>query len=104
MASRLELLKKYVNEDPSDPFLLYGLAIETRKSEPAEAMILFRKLKSEHPDYLPLYYQAAVLAFELSHANECLAMIEEGMVVGKAQGDAKTVAELEALGEQVRAE
>jgi hypothetical protein len=104
MASRLETLKKYVNEDPSDPFLLYGLAMETRKSEPAEAMILFRKLKSAHPDYLPLYYQAAVLAFELSHADECLELIEEGIVLGKAQRDAKTVSELKALGEQVRAE
>jgi hypothetical protein len=102
MASRLELLKKYADEDPADPFLLYGLAMETRKRKPAEAMTLFRRLRLEHPDYLPMYYQAAVLAYELSDAGECLALIEEGIAIGRAQKDAKTVAELEALGEQVR--
>jgi tetratricopeptide (TPR) repeat protein len=95
MSVRLEQLKKFLDEDPNDPFNLYALALELTKSDSAEAIKLFEKLMAEHITYLPTYYHAAKL-YETSAMADCaIAVYKKGIEQAKAQQQFKTLRELQ---------
>jgi tetratricopeptide (TPR) repeat protein len=55
---RLENLRNLVAQNPSDPFLLYGLAMEYRRLGELDAAIeRFAELISSDPEYVPAYLQ-----------------------------------------------
>jgi tetratricopeptide (TPR) repeat protein len=89
------LLKTYEN-DKSNPFLPYGIAIEYRNAENFEkALEFFKIVKSDFPDYVPNY-------FHLGQAYESLDLIEDAKkayeigieVAGKA-GNSHALSELQ---------
>lgn len=86
---RLERLLKYYSENPNDPFIIYGLALEYRKSgQQKEAWQYFKILLINHPDYLPTYYQAAEFAAEeLGHLEEARQIYQTGLEKCRKQGD-----------------
>ena len=54
--SRLDELKSLVAQFPSDPFPLYGLAMEHRSlGDVAAARATFEQLLARFPDYVPQY-------------------------------------------------
>ena len=55
--NRLLQLQKFYEEDPNDPFNLYGLALEISKNDREQGYTLFQQLISGFPDYVPAYYQ-----------------------------------------------
>lgn len=94
---RIDLLKKYNEEDPNDPFNYYGLACEYLQEKPEEALVLLQKLLADHSDYLPTYYQAGQLLEAFEREGEALKVYEGGMALAKTQNNSKTFQELNSV-------
>jgi DNA-binding SARP family transcriptional activator len=102
--TRLEQLRQFVADDPSDPFNTYALALERLKSDVGEATSLLLGLLQTHPDYLPTYYQAATLLAAAGRSSEALQIAEQGMTLAQTKGDLKARRELQALYDEWTAE
>lgn len=94
MSTRLDILLKFYDDDPSDPFNIYALAIEYQKSDLPKARQYFEKLLNEHPHYVPTYYHAAKLYQETGDTDRAINTYEKGMEVAKSQNDSKAAREL----------
>lgn len=91
---RLDQLKKYYEEDPNDPFIIYGLAMEYWKTDKVTARHYFELLISRFPDYLPTYYQLAHLYEELDEDHLAEDTYKSGIEVAQAQQNINTEREL----------
>jgi tetratricopeptide (TPR) repeat protein len=92
--SRLEQLLQFHQEDPSDPFILYGLALEYLKSDESKGEEYFDKLLRSFPEYLPTYYHAAKLKATVGKWDEAITTYEKGIQLAIAQKDKATQREL----------
>lgn len=97
---RLNQLKQFYNEDQEDPFNLYALALEWSKSNPHKGIELFRQLHERHPQYVPTYYQLALLLIANNQSKEAVVFIEEGIEIAIKQNDSKSAGELRNLLEE----
>jgi len=86
-----------VAEDPTDPFNRYALALELAKTDKPKAKEIFDQLILSNPDYVPAYYQAALLYLELMLNDEATKMIEAGIIQAKKQNNLKAASELRSL-------
>lgn len=93
--TRLEQLQNFFDEDPTDPFNMYGLALEYVRLDPAKAMELFDRLLQEHPEYIPTYYHAAKLYGQLNHKDRAIDIYKKGIAVSTRLKDHKTSRELQ---------
>ncbi len=93
--TRLKTLIKFYEEDPGDPFNLYGLALEYQKIDPNKSDALFSKLLNDFPHYVPSYYHAAKLKVELKQSETALAIYRKGIEVAKQQHEKKAAQELQ---------
>lgn len=91
---RIEQLQKYYEEDPSDPFNLYALAIEYLHTDAAKSLSLFENLLVNHPDYLPTYYHAAKLYQDLGRREKAIDVYKKGMSLARKSNDTKALREL----------
>ncbi len=95
MSTRLELLKRYLQEDPTDSFLRYALALEFIKlNETNQAYQQLEKLLNDDPDYLAAYYIAGKTAEGLGQNSNALNWYSKGIEVAKMQKDQHTLNEL----------
>ncbi len=67
---RLKILLAYLEEDSSDPFNIYALALEYLKFDKSQAKQLFERLLKEFPEYIPTYYHAAALFADLGELSK----------------------------------
>src|SRR5689334_15755547 len=102
--NRLAQLQKFYDEDPNDPFNLYGLALEITKSDRQQGYSLFQQLIDGFPDYVPAYYQSAILSIELAKPEDAKEILEKGMNWAKSKNDAKAFHELQQLWNEVDGE
>lgn len=91
---RLKTLIKFYEEDPEDPFNLYGLALEYSKTDRVRGDEWFMKLLQEFPDYVPAYYHAAKVKIELNQLRAAIALYERGIETAQRQGETKAAQEL----------
>ena len=96
-SERLKMLEQFVAEDPTDPFNRYALGLELAKSDKQKAKEIFDQLIHVNPDYVPAYYQAALLYIELSLNEEATKIIENGIGQARKQNNLKAVNELSGL-------
>lgn len=94
-SERIKLLEQYLEDDPTDPFNLYALALEYQKQNPAKAGKLFELLLDEHPDYLPTYYIAGNFYADQAQTQKALDVLRRGMVLAKSKGQNTTTRELQ---------
>lgn len=99
--TRIEQLRQFIQEDPTDPFNWYAMALEYQQTEPAEALALFQKIMSEHESYIPVYYPAGKLCLELNQDEKASSIFERGIEQAKKQGDNKALRELKAAREEM---
>ncbi len=92
---RIQQLIRFVQEEPGDPFNVYALAMEYVGEQPQQARLYFNQLLQEHPDYLPTYYHAADLYAQLNERDRAAALYEKGIDLARAQGNQKTLLELQ---------
>lgn len=93
--SRIQLLKSFIEKDPSDPFNSYALALEYVKSGlHSEAQQLFANLLASHPNYLPVYYHFGQLLEKINQQKRAIEIYIRGEHVAKEQVNIKTMNEL----------
>jgi hypothetical protein len=93
--SRIDLLKKFILEDPGDPFNYYALALEHLNTDPLKAGELFDKLLKDHPDYLPSYYMAGIFFADQNMEPKGLGILKKGLLLAKSQKNFATERELQ---------
>lgn len=92
---RIKQLIKFIEEDPSDPFPKYALAIEHIQLNKSKSMELFEELIKNHPDYIGTYYHAAHLYAELGEKEKAEETFEVGIEKSKELGEAHALKELQ---------
>ncbi len=100
-SERIKLLEQFVAEDPTDPFNRYALALELTKFDKLKAKNIFDQLILANPDYVPAYYQAALLYIEFSLNEEAIPLITNGIAQAKRQNNLKAANELSSLLDEV---
>lgn len=100
-ADRLTQLQKYYDEDPGDPFNVYGLALEYLKYDPDKSKTLFELLLTHHPDYTPTYYHAAKLSEKTGDIQHAIRIYEKGIECCKKLGETKALRELRSAFEEL---
>lgn len=93
-SDRLEQLKKYHKEDPNDPFILYGLAMEYWKFDLLKTRELFEELLRDHPNYLATYYQSGHLYEDLDEIDLAKSVYAKGIQLALKLGNKNTEREL----------
>ena len=96
MSTRLELLKRYLQEDPSDVFLRYALAFEymsMNKNEIAYEQI--EKLLNDEPEYLAGYSLAGKLSEHFGNISLAKSWYEKGIELARFQKNQHTLNELQ---------
>ncbi|MEY3342580.1 MAG: hypothetical protein RL090_264 [Bacteroidota bacterium] len=94
--NRIELLEKFIAEDPTDPFNYYALALEYIKSgRNQDAHGQFQFLIETHSDYLPSYYHFGKLLEELGHFEDAIKVYKDGILLARNQRNKKTENELQ---------
>ncbi|MBX2917581.1 MAG: tetratricopeptide repeat protein [Cyclobacteriaceae bacterium] len=94
---RIEMLKKFMQEDPQDPFPVYALALEYQATDPQKARLLFEQLLTNHPDYLPVYYMAGVFFVDQNEIAFGTRILERGLNLAKAQNNQATWREIKGV-------
>lgn len=93
--NRLDLLLQFYEEDPSDPFNAYALAMEYQNNDVQKAAEYFKLLLDKQPDYLPTYYHAAALFAEMDNAEYAEKLYQKGIQLALNQQNTKTYQELQ---------
>lgn len=79
----------------ADPFVHYGLAMEYRSAErPGDALVAFQRLRTEHPDYLPMYLLCGQMLAGEGNAVAARDWLETGLELATQKGDGKAKSEL----------
>jgi tetratricopeptide (TPR) repeat protein len=91
---RINLLQKYIKDEPNDPFNRYALAMEYYESQPIEALDLLEKLHKKHSDYLPVYFKLAYLYWDFDRMKEAGEIFKKGITLAEQQKEEKALFEL----------
>ncbi len=93
--TRKEKIEAQLADDPDDPFLRYGLAMEhVSAGSDADAVRCFRGLLEKAPDYVPAYVQAGLALIRQGRDDEARAMLGTGIEVAQKKGDAHAAGEM----------
>ncbi|MEI9970945.1 MAG: tetratricopeptide repeat protein [Ignavibacteriota bacterium] len=96
-STRLEILKSMVEQNPTDSFARYGLAMEHRNSgDLAAAMVEFRALLAAHPDYSAAYFHGGQTLERLGQPAEARELYLQGIEATTRKGDFHTRDEIQA--------
>jgi len=86
-----------VEQNPTNSFARYGLAIEYANSgDLASAVSEFHSLIAHDANYSAAYYHGGQALEKLGHIDEARALYEKGVEATRRSGDAHTRAEIEA--------
>lgn len=91
---RLKILLQYLEEEPNEPFNIYGVAMEYLNSNPGKALFYLEKLLKEHPEYVPTYYHAAALYFESEQFERADEVYKKGIEIAHQKQNLKAYDEL----------
>lgn len=98
---RIKILEQYIREDPADSFSRYALALELSTEDQDKAVALLLALIKGDPQYVPAYYQAAILLLEQNRIEETKIVLAEGIKMAAQQNDHKTIKELRQLQDEL---
>jgi Tfp pilus assembly protein PilF len=96
MSERIKQLFQFINEDPTDPFNHYALALEYCKTDEKRAVRIFEEVVKNHKQYIAVYYQLATLYARIGEIQKAVQTFNEGITIARSQGDVKTLRELSA--------
>lgn len=96
MTDRLLQLQKMLEREPTDPFLLYGVAMEHKKAGRAEdAIEFFEKTIAVDSGYCYAFYQLGQTYEQLGDTARAKKWYEDGIVAARVKGDDHARSELE---------
>jgi predicted Zn-dependent protease len=95
-ADRLPLLEKMLAQQPNDPFLLYGIAMEHKKRGDAATAIAFlnRTLQAD-PNYCYAFYQLGQVHEQQGDLAAAKEVYARGIEIAGVCGDAHAQSELQ---------
>lgn len=102
--NRIAQLTRFHEEDPNDPFILYGLALEYQKSDMKKSEEFFDKLLTEFPEYLPTYYHAAKQKAALGKSDLAVTIFTDGIALARKQNEVTTTRELQSALDELKFE
>lgn len=86
--TRKQQIEAMLADDPNDPFLRYGLAMEyVSEGNDTQAAHCFLQLLEVAPDYVPGYLQAGQVFTRLGQRNHARNVWTRGIEVAQAKGD-----------------
>ena len=86
--SRLEPVRKMLQDDPDDLFLNFALAMEYLKAgQPEEALTQLARVRELDPDHVPAYLQAGQAFVALGRKEEAKTVLGEGIAAAERKGD-----------------
>ena len=103
-SNRLAMLTAFLEQNPSDAFARYGLAMEYSKLGQVEpALEQFSKLLQLHPDYTNGYFMAAQTLERAGRNAEARKMLENGIEAAKRTGNRHALSEMSGMLEELGA-
>ncbi len=95
-SNRLKKLLQFLEQQPNDPFILYALATEYNSlNNTDEAFNFYRKLISDHPDYVGTYYHLGKLLEKNDENENAIEIYQQGILVAKTKRDMHALSELQ---------
>jgi Tfp pilus assembly protein PilF len=95
-STRLDILKSMVEQNPTDRFARYGLAMEYRNAGDLEAATgEFRALMAAHPDYAPAYFHGGQTLERMGRITEAREVYRRGVEVTARGGDPHARSEMQ---------
>jgi predicted Zn-dependent protease len=96
MNKRLAMLESLTSGGKADAFAWYGLGMEYRREGRREdAVRTFERLRSQHPEYLPMYLMAGQTLIEATRIEDAREWLSAGIELARAQGNGHALGELE---------
>jgi Tfp pilus assembly protein PilF len=93
-AQRIIFLKSEIETEPEEPFNYHALAMEYINTNVKEAEKILTFVLETFPTYLPSYYKAANLYFELGKNELSELTFKKGIALAINQGNEKAIKEL----------
>src|SRR5262245_33657017 len=94
---RMDQIEALLADDPGDPFLRYGLAMEyVSIGDDATAADHLQRLTAD-ADYVPAFLQAGQVLNRLNRVAEASDVLRRGIEAAKEQGNAHAEGEMSAL-------
>jgi predicted Zn-dependent protease len=95
---RLQQLQAMLADDPDDPFLHYGIAMEHAGLGNDESAIAgFQKLLRLSPDYVPPYLMLGQLLQKHGRIDEAVQVLRDGCGVARRVGNEHALSEMMGL-------
>ncbi len=96
--TRKEQILDMLSESPSDPELMYFLAMEHQSiGETNEALKCFQDVVAKTPDYVPVYVQLGQMLTRLEREEEARQVYRNGIAVARKKGDQHAAEEMAAF-------
>lgn len=96
------MLTEFLQQNPSDAFARYGLAMEHAKAGQTEqALAEFNKLLELHPDYTNGYFMAAQTLERNGRTAEARKMLENGVEAARRTGNKHALSEMSGMLEEL---
>lgn len=93
---RLALLEQMTASGQADSFAWYGLANEYKSAARIDdALRTFETLRSNDPDYVPMYLICGQMLVEAGRADDGRAWLEAGLKVASERGNSHALSELQ---------
>ncbi|MBY0310929.1 MAG: tetratricopeptide repeat protein [Phycisphaerales bacterium] len=98
MSDRLSKLTQLLAVDPTDAFVLYGLATEHAKlGNVTEAISYFDRCLAADPNYLYAHYHKAKTLADHDRVPDAITVLQTAIPAARSAGDAKALSELTTL-------
>ena len=95
---RIALLTQVLEQNPSDAFARYGLAMaHVSEGRTDQALAEFDMLIQHNPDYVPAYQMSAQTLARLSRTDEAIARLEAGISAATRTHNSHAASEMQAL-------
>ena len=99
---RIETLKEFLKQDPTDSFLKHALALEYIKTgDDSTAQKLFEEILRREPGYIGSYYHLAKLFERNGDAATAVSWYEKGMEQARRAGENHAYNELRSAYEEL---
>ncbi len=99
---RVSLLKQVLEQNPTDTFARYGLAMEyAREGQMDAALQEFGSLLKTNPDYTAAYFQAAQALARVERSDEARQFLRDGIACAERTGDQHAKSEMQAMLEEL---
>jgi tetratricopeptide (TPR) repeat protein len=100
--SRMQMLAQFLEENPSDAFARYGLAMEySNAGQTEQALAEFKKLLEMHPDYTNGYFMAAQALERTGRTPDARQMLQSGIEAAQRTGNKHALSEMTGMLEEL---